>query len=242
MAFYRRRIRRIFPALALVLSFCLVLGWFILLPDEYAELGKHIAGGAGFVSNFQQWSEAGYFDTTSDLKPLLHLWSLGVEEQFYIYWPLILYLDWHLRVRSDWSIFLILIASLLGNLYLVHENRVAAFYSPLSRVWELVVGSHLAYLCITQRALYKSEGHAWLFSVWSSVGASLIFGTVASFDSSFQFPGWWVLLPPLSAYLLVFSGSAALQAFSLDQMQLLVIFGWFFQMPLLPDRRIFSIK
>ncbi len=89
--FYARRIKRIFPALILVLIACFVFGWFALLADEYQQLGKHIAGGATFVSNFVLWHESGYFDNTADTKPLLHLWSLGVEEQFYIIWPLLLW-------------------------------------------------------------------------------------------------------------------------------------------------------
>jgi peptidoglycan/LPS O-acetylase OafA/YrhL len=86
--FYSRRIRRIFPALLLVLTSCYLAGWFTLLADEYMQLGKHMAGGASFLSNFFLWNESGYFDNIADTKPLLHLWSLGIEEQFYIFWPL----------------------------------------------------------------------------------------------------------------------------------------------------------
>ena len=88
--FYARRVRRIFPALIVVLAACLVLGWFVLLTVEYESLGLHTVAGAGFVSNLLLWSEAGYFDVAASLKPLLHLWSLGVEEQFYLFWPLLL--------------------------------------------------------------------------------------------------------------------------------------------------------
>jgi peptidoglycan/LPS O-acetylase OafA/YrhL len=82
--FYARRVRRIFPALSVVLVFCLALGWVVLTAVEYRALGKHAAGGAGFIANFMFWKEAGYFDAAGDTKPLLHLWSLGIEEQFYI--------------------------------------------------------------------------------------------------------------------------------------------------------------
>ncbi|MDR0996166.1 MAG: acyltransferase, partial [Zoogloeaceae bacterium] len=92
--FYAHRIRRIFPALILVLFACFAAGWLLLLPDEYAQLGKHIAAGAGFVQNFILRQEVGYFDTASDLKPLLHLWSLAIEEQFYLFYPLLLWLLW----------------------------------------------------------------------------------------------------------------------------------------------------
>jgi len=85
--FYVRRILRIFPALIVVLSVCYFIGWLVLLPAEFQQLGKHMVGGAGSVSNLFFWQEAGYFDNSADTKPLLHLWSLGVEEQFYIVWP-----------------------------------------------------------------------------------------------------------------------------------------------------------
>ena len=83
--FYSRRIRRIFPALFLVLLTCYAFGWFALYASEYKQLGEHIAAGAGFLQNFVLWSESGYFDNSSDTKPLLHLWSLAIEEQFYIF-------------------------------------------------------------------------------------------------------------------------------------------------------------
>src|SRR6188768_2812844 len=92
--FYARRIKRIFPALLIVLAASVVAGWYTLLADEYKQLGKHVAAGAGFVSNLVFWAEAGYFDLTSPAKPLLHLWSLGIEEQFYIVWPLLLWIAW----------------------------------------------------------------------------------------------------------------------------------------------------
>jgi len=85
--FYNRRIRRIFPALIVVLTAALVLGWFALFPDEYSALGRHVFGGTAFISNFFLWRESGYFDATARSKPLLHLWSLGIEEQFYILFP-----------------------------------------------------------------------------------------------------------------------------------------------------------
>lgn len=92
--FYSRRVKRIYPVLLVVLSVCFLFGWFALLADEFKILGKHLAAGAGFVSNLVLWSESGYFDNAADTKPLLHLWSLGVEEQFYIIWPLLAWFAW----------------------------------------------------------------------------------------------------------------------------------------------------
>jgi len=109
--FYARRIRRIFPALIIVLLACFIAGWLILLPDEMKALGKHIAGSAGFVSNFVLLGDSGYFDGAAERKPLLHIWSLGIEEQFYIAWPLILMMVFTLRGRLAWVITSILAAS-----------------------------------------------------------------------------------------------------------------------------------
>jgi peptidoglycan/LPS O-acetylase OafA/YrhL len=95
--FYSRRIKRIFPVLLIVLVAVYIVGWFTLLADEYSQLGQHIAAGTAFISNFVLWGEAGYFDNSAHTKPLLHLWSLGIEEQFYIVWPLLLWLASKLR-------------------------------------------------------------------------------------------------------------------------------------------------
>ena len=89
--FYSRRVRRIFPALIVVLLASLIAGWFLLLPDEYSEMGKHVVAATFFISNLALWGESGYFDVVAELKPLLHLWSLGIEEQFYLLWPLVIW-------------------------------------------------------------------------------------------------------------------------------------------------------
>ena len=146
--FYGRRVKRIFPALLIVLLASLAIGYFILLDDQFKELGKHIAGGAGFVSNLVLWGESGYFDNAADFKPLLHLWSLGIEEQFYIVWPFLLWLAWKQRFNYLPVLLVIAFASFALNIYTVSSDPVAAFYSPLTRFWELLVGSILAYIGI----------------------------------------------------------------------------------------------
>ena len=94
LIFYQHRIRRIYPALILVIGCSLMAGSFLLFPDELAYLGKHILGGTLFISNIVLWNESGYFDKITQTKILMHLWSLGVEEQFYLLWPIILTFIW----------------------------------------------------------------------------------------------------------------------------------------------------
>src|SRR5262249_47175356 len=124
--FYARRIRRIFPALIIVLLITYAVGWFELFADEYKQLGKHISGGAAFVSNFLFWQEAGYFDNSAGTKPLLHLWTLAIEEQFYLIWPVALWAAWSRKVNVAWLILLIAVVSFGLNLATVHQNPVAA--------------------------------------------------------------------------------------------------------------------
>ena len=160
--FYGRRIRRIFPALLAVLIFCLIAGWFILLPNEYKQLGKHIAASSAFFANISLWWEVGYFDSSADLKPLLHLWSLGIEEQFYLFWPLILYAAWRLKINLLSSCLLIFIASFLINLWLMQFSNSAAFYLPVTRAWELSAGAIIALLKIQK---YNSNGTLNKYSI-----------------------------------------------------------------------------
>lgn len=117
--FYARRVKRIFPALLLVLIASYAFGWLALLGDEYKQLGKHIVAGAGFISNFVFWNEAGYFDNSAETKPLLHLWSLGIEEQFYIVWPLLLWFAW----KRKFSLVTITVLIALLSFYLLGASR-----------------------------------------------------------------------------------------------------------------------
>jgi peptidoglycan/LPS O-acetylase OafA/YrhL len=145
LLFYARRLRRIFPGLLLVLAGCLIFGWFALLAVEYGPLGKHVAAGASFVSNFVLWQESGYFDTSAGLKPLLHLWSLGIEEQFYLFWPLLLFLCGRSRKVSLALTVMLVVTSFYCSYRTAIGYPVADFYSPVTRWWELMVGATLAH-------------------------------------------------------------------------------------------------
>lgn len=206
--FYARRVRRIFPALALVLFFCLAIGWIVLTASEYEKLGKHTAGGAGFVANIIFWKEAGYFDAAGDTKPLLHLWSLGIEEQFYIVWPLLLYLF----AKRRWNVLGLIIAlglaSFALNIFRVGIDPTGTFYSPWTRSWELALGAVLAYQVVRpiQSATYFLEKHAskiaWLGLLLLVVGFVVI-------NDHRPFPGYWALLPSIGAACLIAAGNQA---------------------------------
>ena len=229
LGFYSRRIKRIFPALIVVLVVSCVAGWFVLLAPEYKQLGKHIAGGAGFISNFVLWNESGYFDKAAESKPLLHLWSLGIEEQFYIVWPVLLWLAWRLRFNFFLLTVFIVAASFILNILHVKSDPVAAFYSPLTRFWELLLGSSLAVVSIifAGEALQNSDSRASAKLPFNSVfqtvkvqglikldhlsiaGVACIVIGFFSITRESSFPGWYALLPTVGTVLLIAAGEDA---------------------------------
>jgi peptidoglycan/LPS O-acetylase OafA/YrhL len=204
--FYERRIRRIFPSLLVVLAACGVAGWVVLLADEYAQLGKHAAAGAGFVLNLVLWSESGYFDNLVDTKPLLHLWSLGVEEQFYIFWPLILGLAWKKKFNLLGMTIAIGAISFVLNLYQTQSDVTTAFYSPLTRFWELQVGAVVAWW-LKSKPISKDGAHsAVVKNIAAVVGLFLILCALFLINKERDFPGGWALLPVVGAALLILAG------------------------------------
>ena len=142
--FYFRRIRRIFPALIAVVLVTFVVACFILPPRELMSLGTNIAGGAVFAQNFILLGQVGYFDLAAEEKPLLHLWSLAIEEQYYIVWPLLLMLIGAWRRRSLAITLGLAVASFLGAVIVQRSAPDHAFYLPVTRAWELLIGSGLA--------------------------------------------------------------------------------------------------
>jgi len=204
LEFYARRIKRIFPALLIVLLSTMLFGWYVLFSDEFSQLGKHVAAGAGFLSNVVLWSEAGYFDTAAETKPLLHLWSLGVEEQFYILWPLLLGILWKRKFNFLLATLLVAIVSFAINIYWVERDPAASFFLPFSRIWELMVGGILAYI-VLHRPHYLSRNSA-LLSLMSLLGLVLIGASIFLVTKHTKFPGWWALLPTMGAFLVIAGG------------------------------------
>ena len=200
--FYARRVRRIFPALIVVLAFCFVVGWFQLWTGEFRMLGKHIVAAVGFASNFVLYKETGYFDARAETKPLLHLWSLGIEEQFYLVWPLLVWAAFRLR-RSVAPLMAIVLAASFGlSVWWVTRRPAAAFFLPYPRFWELMVGSALAYAAAHGRVPAMGR-----FRELASVaGLCAIGGAMVLLTPESAFPGWWALLPTLGAMLVIAAG------------------------------------
>jgi peptidoglycan/LPS O-acetylase OafA/YrhL len=205
--FYARRVKRIFPALVLVLATILAFGYFWLLDDEYASVGKHVAAGAGFVANFALWQESGYFDAAAHSKPLLHLWSLGIEEQFYILWPLVVWLCWKSQLGLLIAPVAIVCVSVAANMLHTEADRVAAFYSPLTRFWELSAGGLLAYLTL-RRHVDPTRTSVRKSTVLGLGGAVLLTGAVM-FTPEDRFPGWWAVLPVVGAAAVIAAGEGS---------------------------------
>lgn len=226
--FYSRRIRRIFPTLLLVQIACFAFGWVALLADEYKQLGKHIAASAGFISNFTLWNEAGYFDNSAETKPLLHLWSLGIEEQFYIVWPLLLWFAWKHKFNLLTITLVVAIASFVLNIKGIKHDMVATFYSPQTRFWELLSGSLLAWFTLYEKDAFtdiKTKIEVWfsrvvyseklegdgktLANIISFSGLFLLLYGFWRINKDFSFPGTWALVPVLGAVLIITADSKA---------------------------------
>jgi len=205
--FYARRIKRIFPALLLVISATFFVAWFVFFKDELRQLGGHMVRAAVFLSNFLLWKEAGYFDVAAETKPLLHLWSLAIEEQFYIIWPMLVWAGWKTKVSRWYLIGILFLASFFWNLYQSKHNLTHDFYSPLTRFWELLLGALLAWLEFSSsRILINLRSMARFLSF---LGAALLFTSLLLIDSRKDFPGAWALLPVIATGLVISSGATA---------------------------------
>ncbi|HXA65842.1 MAG TPA: acyltransferase family protein [Bryobacteraceae bacterium] len=241
--FYARRVRRIFPALITVLGLLLVLGCFVLIPEELKQFGKHVAVASVFGSNFLLWSEVGYFDNLADTKPLLHLWSLGIEEQFYLVYPLLLWLAWKARVNLFVAMTVVFSISFAWNLSRFGASDGYQFYSPQTRFWELMVGSMIAFAVVTRPPILK-EMRLWSMArigrlcslptvrvesiarhSLAGVGLGLIVLGALSISPNDSYPGVLALLPTLGAALLIATGPDTLVGRRILSHPIIVWFG-----------------
>lgn len=225
--FIQRRIRRLFPALILVLFASLSFGWFGLFPAEYEQLGKHLASSAAFILNFVLSNEAGYFDNLAETKPLLHLWSLAVEEQFYFLWPLLLLIFFKRNLSIVTLILLLGFISFYFNISLVYNQPEKTFFYPLGRFWELLAGGLLSWFSISyepsKKQNVKANVNRYLYFVpyyvqirakdivlntMSITGFILLAFGFLFITQQMPYPGWWSTIPVLGTMLLIQSGSS----------------------------------
>lgn len=201
VSFYERRIRRILPALFTVIFISTIAALFILLPDEMKEFGKSVVATILFASNILFWQEDGYFDTEAEAKPLLHTWSLAVEEQFYIVFPIALWLCYRYLPRYvPWAVAVATASSFVLSIIAQTHWPQANFYLPFPRAWELLLGSMLALNLFPQiRVAVLRNGIAF-------AGLVAIFSSVLVYDGETPFPGPAALLPTLGAAAIIYAG------------------------------------
>ncbi|ODT77410.1 MAG: hypothetical protein ABS76_26860 [Pelagibacterium sp. SCN 64-44] len=204
LAFLLRRVRRLLPAMVAVLLAGLPVAAFLFVPEDFVSFCRHILAGLLFFPNLLLWSETGYTDPAAETKPLLHLWSLGIEGQFYLFWPLVLLLAWRLAPRYRFA-FIAAIAgcSLLACIIWTNHDAVAAFYLPVTRFWELAVGTLVALLLPRLQLSQRSR------NVMSLSGAALIVILMAWYTKADAFPGWRAMLPVLGSAMLIATGPQA---------------------------------
>lgn len=207
--FYARRARRILPALLLVVSVVAAMGWFALLAHEYKLLGRHIYSAMLFIYNLRLMSEVGYFDISADMKPLLHLWSLAVEEQFYLVWPILMILALRMRAPLLWVAAGVTALSFACNLYGSFAGWEGIYYNPLARAWQLGIGAVIAALegrGIYGRSLSNFRGGAVACRVLEWAGLGLIVAGFSLIDRTMLYPGWAAVCPTIGAGLLILCG------------------------------------
>ncbi|MGE0024002.1 MAG: acyltransferase family protein [Hyphomicrobium sp.] len=197
--FYERRARRLLPTLAIVLAATFAASFVITTPMDLGPVSKSMFYVLIFAANFYFARKGGYFDPSLDLAPLLHTWSLAIEEQFYILWPLLVVLVFLKAPRRLQAVaLLLLVASFAANVLTVGEQPTVAFYFPHTRAWELLAGCVLA---LGAPALGRAAAH-----VAGIAGLALILFAVFAFDSEMTFPGFAAAIPVLGAALVIWSG------------------------------------
>jgi peptidoglycan/LPS O-acetylase OafA/YrhL len=200
--FYERRVRRILPALFFVLIFTSIAAYALLMPDDAWEFGRSLFATMLFSSNVLFAKQTGYFQTAVEMKPLLHTWSLGVEEQFYILYPLFVYLITRYLPKRYVGVLLSLLGSSLAfSIWDVHWHRSVAFYSSAARAWELLVGAILAV------GVIPAARSRIMADILASLGLFLLIGSFLSLSGSLPFPGVNALYPALGTALLIYSGT-----------------------------------
>ena len=198
--FYERRARRILPALFLVMSVCVPFGWMWLNPTDLKDFGQSLLAVVTFSSNILFWWESGYFGAAQELRPLLHTWSLAVEEQYYIFFPLFLILTW--RLGTKWIVGLLSLIFMLSlgiSEWGASHKPMAAFYFLPGRVWELLMGFFVA-IYLQYKPRPKANSISQIFGIF---GLGMILYSIVFFDEHTLFPGFHALVPTIGTGLII---------------------------------------
>lgn len=220
--FYERRARRLLPALFFVLIISIPFAIFLLIPIDLKNFGQSLFAVSVFSSNFLFWLEFDYFDTASELKPLIHTWSLAVEEQFYILFPILLLFIWRLGRTATLIIFFVLfLISLFLAEWASSSYPTANFFLLPFRGWELLIGALLSIL-ISQYGFLKSN---YVNQTISLIGISIIISSIIVFDQDTRFPGLIALLPTLGTGFLILSAVPGTLVFRLLTQKFIILIG-----------------
>lgn len=204
--FYIRRIRRILPAVTAMLVFTIGVSWFLYPTTDWQQLGLNVIAGVGFFANILLYTDVSYFNAEIAYEPLLHLWSLGVEEQFYIVLPLFLAFAYRNTLRISHLFVLGVLWSFIANITVVGVDPDAAFYLPFTRFWELGVGGLLAMYTLSKP---PSTAPSWRINAQSIIGVIAIIGSSLYFTKEIQFPGYWALIPVCATMVIIGAGPDA---------------------------------
>tara|TARA_B100000927_G_C16461698_1_gene468099 strand:- start:108 stop:1985 length:1878 start_codon:yes stop_codon:yes gene_type:complete len=202
--FYERRARRILPALYVVSIATAIASTIVLFPEQLKSFAKSLISVPLFSANFYFWSERGYFGESSELKPLIHIWSLAVEEQFYIVFPVFLLLLSRHKKTFYALLSLAFLLSIASSYYVTQIHFDTAFYFPVTRAWELLFGSFAA-LLMYKHNIFNSTIMAELVA---SLGLLFVIFSYLTFDSSTPFPGIYALIPVFGTFLFIISSSS----------------------------------
>lgn len=208
MRFYERRVRRIFPALFAMLAVTTVVSALVLIPSDFQAFGRNAVGAAAFVSNFFLWMQGSYFES-AEARPLLHTWSLAIEEQFYLVFPLVLVV-----LRREWPdrtipvLSSIALCSFVASIVALSVAPTAAFYLPQYRIWELLGGSLLAL------GAFPAWRNAAARELGGALGLVLLLGATFGLSEATPFPGPAALLPCLGTMLIIHAGTGGQTAVS----------------------------
>lgn len=194
--FYERRARRILPPLFVVMLFCLPFAWMWLLPSDMRDFSRSLVSVSTYSSNILFWRETGYWGAANELKPLLHTWSLAVEEQYYLFFPLFLILMW--RFRKNWMLTFTTLAliSLIISQWGAYHRPSANFFLLPSRVWEIAIGVGIAYYLLYNKQKTRAFlPHKLVDEILGLVGLLMIGYATFTFDETTPFPSLYTLIP-----------------------------------------------